>query len=147
MAGPSSTGNYARAGASVGRDAENLFKINRQNAPDMSAIVQEAAKRKAESEMKGYAIAADTLSNGLKEVTKTANYKQGIEAEAELKGAKRKAGVLAAAGGYLGTGIGGLGESGRTKREIGVGDAEYSAKTAEIRAKAEKIRNTPFDLN
>ena len=128
MAGPSSTSNYAIAGAAVGKEAENLFKVTRQNSPDMSALVQNAAKRAAEKDIAAMKIKSEILQRGVTEVTKTENYKQGVEAEANAKSAGRKAGLLATAGGYLGKGIGGLGDSDYTKRDVGASDALYDGR-------------------
>ena len=128
MAGPSATGNYARAGAAVGNEAANLFAITAKNSPDMAGLVQAAAKRNADKQEAAYAIKSQLLQKGITETTKTANYKQGIEAEAAYKSSKRKAGILATAGGYLGKGIGGLGDSGRELREVGASDSLYDGR-------------------
>ena len=134
MAGPSATGNYARAGAAVGREMENLFAINRNNAPDMSSLVQNAAKRDAEKEIAAIEVKRDVLKKGIAEVTKTSNYKVGVEAEGEYKSAKRMAGLLATAGGYLGKGIGGLGDSGRKMRDVGASDSYYDGRITSTEA-------------
>ena len=126
MAGPSSTGNYARAGAAVGREAEKIFKVTRENSPDMSSLVQNAAKRTAEKDIAAMKIKSEVLQRGVAETTKTENYKHGIEAEANLASSKRKAGLLATAGGYVGKGIAGFGDSGRELRTVGENDSYYT---------------------
>ena len=149
MAGPSSTGNYARAGAAVGREAEKIFKVTRDNSPDMSSLVQNAAKRTAEKDIAAMKIKSEVLQRGITETTKTENYKHGIEAESAYASSKRKAGLLATAGGYLGKGIGGMGESGRELRTVGESDLLYDGRINTTKGNLDTINQQieDFDKN
>lgn len=155
MAGPSSTGNYAQAGRAASSAATDFFKINRENAPDMAGLVQKAAEVKAKETQAAYAVQSEILQRGVGEVAKTVNYKEGMEAEVNAKSAKRKAGLLAAAGGYVGTGIGGLGESDYKKRVVGESDSYYDTRIksaqeqiADLEKQAEDFKTNGLpDLN
>ena len=128
MAGPSSTGNYAIAGEAVARENEKLFKVTRENSPDMASLVQNAAKRNAEKEIAAMRAKNKVLKTGVAEFAKTTNYKEGSEAEQNLKSAKRKAGLLATAGGFVGKGIAGFGPSEYELRTVGDSDQYYDTR-------------------
>ena len=140
MAGPSATGNFAQAGLSAQRENERLLKATLENSPDYSKIVQEAAVRKGKEEIASARAEQKVRKAKLDQYTATKTKKEVDSAEMDYKKSKRKAGVLASAGGLLGAGIGGLGPSGRKKREIGVGDDKYNAGTEKLRAGAADLR-------
>ena len=128
MAGPSSTGNYAIAAEAVARENEKMFKITRENSPDMAQLVQNAATRNAEKDIAAMKARNKVLKSGVAEVAKTVNYKEGVEAEANAKSAKRKAGLLATAGGFVGKGIAGFAPSDYEKRNVGESDQYYDSR-------------------
>lgn len=140
MAGASSTSNFAQAGKAAARENERILQATLENSPNMSKIVQEAAVRRGKENIAALRAETKVQVAGLNEYTATKNSKELGDAEMDYKKSKRKAGVLAAAGGLLGTGIGGLGKSGRKKRVVGEDDGYFDSRIAKNRAKAEEFR-------
>jgi len=144
MARPSATGNYARAGKAVADDATYSLDVARTYSPKADEMVRHAAKLRGQENIAAIKASEKVASAGIAQSAKTKAYETELDAKQELRGAKRKAGMLAAAGKFLGTGIGGLAPSGREKREVGAGGQALLEREQEARAKAEELKNTPL---
>ena len=141
---PSATGNYAQAGRAVANDAARAFDAARTYSPKSDEIVRHAANLQAKENINLIKAEANLRKQGIGEKAKTAVQEMGLEAKQELQGAKRKAGMLAAAGKFLGTGIGGLAPSNRKKREVGTNDEYYTKRIDKYRSDIEELKNTPL---
>ena len=141
MAGASSTSNFAQAGKAAARENERILQATLENSPNMGKIVQEAAVRRGKENIASLRAETKVQVAGLNEYAATKNAKELGDAEMDYKKSKRKAGVLAAAGGLLGTGIGGLGKSDRKKRVVGEDNAYFDERIKKLRSDADGIRN------
>ena len=144
MARPSATGNYARAGKAVADDATYSLDVARTYSPKADEMVRHAAKLRGQENIAAIKASEKVASAGIAEGAKTQAYKTELDAKQELRGSKRKAGLLAAAGKFLGTGIGGLAPSDRKKREVGANDEYYNKRIDQYRNQATEIRETPI---
>ena len=130
MAGPSATGNYAQAGIATARENERLLQATLENSPNMGEIVQKAHIRQGKENIAAIRAEEKVSTAAINQYAATKTKKTLIDAEDNYKQSKRKAGILAAGGQLVGTGLAGLGQEKRKRRNVGEGSEFYDTRIA-----------------
>ena len=139
-------GNYARAGKAAANDALNTFIAARRNSVDYGRLAQDAATIRSNEKVAAIKAQTDVTKAGINAQAEVSAYKTKLDAQSELKGAKRKAGVLAAAGQLTAGGISGLGEEKTKRRDSSDFTSILKEREAKYRAKATDLRNQTDEL-
>ena len=92
------TGNFTSAGKSAADDMVRSFAAARRNAPKYGEMAQKATQIRSKEKIAAMKAEQEVALAGIKAQTAVRKNKIEVKAESELKGAKRKAGVLATAG-------------------------------------------------
>ena len=92
------TGNFSQAGKSAADDLVRSFAAARRNSPDYGKIAQTAATIRSQEKQAAIKAQSAVTKSGIQAAGDVESSKLKIKAQSELKGAQRKAGVLATAG-------------------------------------------------
>ena len=131
--------NFAQAGKAAADDTVRAFAASRRNSPKYGDLAQKAYKIRSEEKIAAMKAESVVAQAGIKAKTDVTKNQILTDAESNLKGAKRKAGALAAAGQLFGNAGQFLGEE-RTKRTVGEYDSYYTGREGKARADAERLR-------
>ena len=126
--------DYAQAGKAVANDAIRSFAASRRNSPNFGKMAQEAANIRSNEKRAMTKLAARTVVDGINAKSRVARNEVNIEAEENLRGARRKAGVLAAGGKFFGQAAGFMGDN-RKKRTVGDGDDFFDNAIEKVRSR------------
>ena len=116
--------DYSQAGKAVANDAIRSFAASRRNSPNFGKMAQEAANIRSNEKRAMTKLAARTAVDGINAKSRVAQNEVNVEAKENLRGAKRKAGVLAAGGKFFGQASAYMGEK-RNRRTVGESDSFY----------------------
>ena len=133
------TGNFTRAGKSAADDMVRSFAAARRNAPNYGEMAQKATQIRSKEKIAAMKAEQEVAQAGIKAKTDVKINKIKIDADTELRGAKRKAGALATAGKLFGSAGEFLGPE-RKKREVGAYDSYYTDRIDKARDKAGELR-------
>ena len=131
-------GNYSQAGKAVADDALNSFLVARNKSPEYGKIAQDAANIARQEKINSIKAQSDVTNTGIAAAAGVQSNKIKTEANTKLKGAKRKAGVLAAGGQMIQEGASYLGNE-RVKRVVGETDADYTDRIKATQGRLDKI--------
>ena len=116
--------NFAQAGKSAADETVRAFAASRRNAPKYGELAQKAQRLRSEEKIAAMKAEQQVAKAGIVAQTNVKTNQIKLDAESELKSAKRKAGALAA-GGKLIAQAGNFMDEPRKKREVGSEDAWY----------------------
>ena len=126
--------DYSQAGKAVANDAIRSFAASRRNSPNFGKMAQEAANIRSNEKRAMTKLAARTVVDGINAKSRVARNEVNIEAEENLRGARRKAGVLAAGGKFFGQAATFMGDK-RKKRTVGDGDDFFDNAIEKVRSR------------
>ena len=135
--------DYSQAGKAVANDAIRSFAASRRNSPNFGKMAQEAANIRSNEKRAMTKLAARTAVDGINAKSRVAQNEVNVEARENLRGAKRKAGVLAAGGKFFGQASTYMGEK-RKKRTVGDGDDFFDNAIEKVRSRTAK-RTAQFE--
>lgn len=118
--------NFAQAGKSAADETVRAFAASRRNSPKFGELAQKAANLRSEEKIAAMKAEMQVAKAGITAKTNVTTTQINTDAEMKLRGAKRKAGALAAAGKLFAQGGSYLGEK-RTKRTVGSEDSWYDS--------------------
>ena len=127
--------DYSQAGKAVANDAIRSFAASRRNSPNFGKMAQEAANIRSNEKRAMTKLAARTAVDGINAKSRVAQNEVNVEAKENLRGAKRKAGVLAAGGKFFGQASTYMGEK-RKKRTVGEGSEFFDNAITRVRTNA-----------
>ena len=135
--------DYSQAGKAVANDAIRSFAASRRNSPNFGKMAQEAANIRSNEKRAMTKLAARTAVDGINAKSRVAQNEVNVEAKENLRGAKRKAGVLAAGGKFFGQASTYMGEK-RKKRTVGEGSEFFDNAIEKVRSRTAK-RTAQFE--
>ena len=118
--------NFSQAGKSAADETVRAFAASRRNSPKFGELAQKAANLRSEEKIAAIKAEMHVAKAGIKAKQDVTTTQIETDADMKLKGAKRKAGALAAAGKLFAEGGSYLGEK-RIKREVGSEDSWYDS--------------------
>ena len=139
-------GNYSQAGKAVADDALNSFLVARNKSPEYGKIAQDAANIARQEKINSIKAQSEVTNTGIAAAAGVQSNKIKTEASSKLKGAKRKAGVLAAGGQMISEAGQYIGNK-RERREVGDGDSYFDNEIETNNKKIEELRSKikPFE--
>ena len=141
------TGNYAQAGKAAADDAVRSFAAARRNAPDYGKMAQQAQEIRSKTKIEGIKAATAVTKTGVQAAGDIESLKIKESAKRDLASAKRMAGALATGGKLIATAGTYMGDSGRTKREVGANDSYFDGMAESNQTKLDELRSQLDDLN
>ena len=126
------TGNYAQAGNAVANDLVKSFAAARRSGPNYGKMVQDAANIRTAEKKASIQTQSQVAQTGVNAAGKLKAHNIKLEGRENLRGAKRKAGVLAA-GGKL---IAGAGDAFKKTPEYESTNLDYSGMITKLREEA-----------
>ena len=130
--------NFSQAGKSAADETVRAFAASRRNSPKFGELAQKAANLRSEEKIAAIKAEMEVAKAGITAKTNVTTTQIETDADMKLKGAKRKAGALAAAGQLFATAGNSFGETGRTKREVGAEDSFYDS---QIKRNSDKLNS------
>ena len=126
------TGNYAQAGNAAANDLVKSFAAARRSGPNYGKMVQDAANFRSAEKKASIQAQSQVAQTGINAAGELKAHNIKVDARENLRGAKRKAGVLAA-GGKL---IAGAGDAFKETPKYESTSLDYSGMISKLREEA-----------
>lgn len=133
--------DYSRAGKAVARDFENTLDVARTYSPKADDQVIAADTIRAKEKIAAMKIKGEVTARGIRAAGSVESTKIELQAREKARGAKRKAGVLAAGGKLIGEAGNLFGQDPREKRVVGEDSAALLEQEQKARDQAQAWRD------
>ena len=131
-------GNYANAGRVAANDLVKSFAAARRNSTDFGKIAEGAAAIRSNEKIASIRRGTEVMKAGINAASDVKSAEQKIKINETVRGGKRKAGALAAAGQIMGNAGQYFGDK-RTKREVGASSSLLDSQIQKNRDRADEL--------